>query len=153
MFERRYDSYKKQAQVELLLLFVLVIYLVNYVIGKQANHNIATQWFDAHHNLLAEQFSLVGEYPHGSACVKRATGAGDDGSETALQGRAQFVKETDSTITLWCSGRQGVASMLVQLKLIKRQDLLSMIAQLVRPKYDHLVCCLSFLFNVTRTFT
>jgi alanine-alpha-ketoisovalerate/valine-pyruvate aminotransferase len=65
--------------------------------------------------------------------------AGDDGTETALAGRSQFVKETDSTISLWCSGRAGTLGLLVQMKMIKRQDLISVISQLVRPRYDHVV--------------
>ena len=110
-------------QVEILMLVALVVYLINYVIGKQCNQTLATQWFEAHQELLQEQFSLVG----------------DDGTDTALTGRSQFVKETDSTISLWCSGRQGVLGMLVQMKLLKRQDLISVVSQLVRPRYDHVV--------------
>lgn len=47
-------------KVELLLLGALLIYLINYVLGKQTNVSLAQSWLDAHHELLAQQFSLVG---------------------------------------------------------------------------------------------
>jgi hypothetical protein len=47
-------------QVEILMLVGLLVYLVNYIIGKQANQSLATLWFDAHQEMLQEQFALVG---------------------------------------------------------------------------------------------
>lgn len=59
---------------------------------------------------------------------------GDDGRiENESPG---LMKDSDSQYTLWCSGRTCCEGMLVELKLIKRQDLVAMIAQLVRPMQD-----------------
>lgn len=48
------------------------------------------------------------------------------------------MKDSDSQYTLWCSGRTCCEGMLVELKLIKRQDLVALIAQLMRPQQDQI---------------
>lgn len=49
------------------------------------------------------------------------------------------MKETDSSYAIWCSGRAGCQSMFTQIKLKKRQDLLSYAIDLFYPKYDRFV--------------
>lgn len=59
---------------------------------------------------------------------------GDDGKmENESTG---LMKESDNMYTLWCSGRTCCEGMLVELKFIKRQDLVAVIAQLMRPVAD-----------------
>jgi hypothetical protein len=48
------------------------------------------------------------------------------------------VKESESLYTLWCSGRQCCEGMLVELKMIKRQDLVAIVAGLMKPTQDQL---------------
>uniref|UniRef100_A0A914V2V8 PAT complex subunit CCDC47 n=1 Tax=Plectus sambesii TaxID=2011161 RepID=A0A914V2V8_9BILA len=111
-------------QVELLVLSGLVVYLLNYVYGKTKNQTLAYTWFEEHRELLEQQFAVVG----------------DDGSTHGDQPTtSHLVKETDSTFAIWCSGRAGCQGMLVQLKLLKRQDLVSVISQMIRPKYDRVI--------------
>lgn len=45
-----------------------------------------------------------------------------------------MLKESDSVFTLWCSGRICCEGMLVELKLIKRQDLLSLTMGILSSK-------------------
>lgn len=40
--------------------------------------------------------------------------------------------------TLWCSGRTCCEGMLVELKLIRRQDLVAIISDLMKPSQDQL---------------
>lgn len=64
------------------------------------------------------------------------TNIGDDGKlENECPG---LMKETDSLYTLWCSGRTCCEGMLVELKMIKRQDLVAIIADIMRPSQDQL---------------
>ncbi|KAL9705454.1 hypothetical protein quinque_008972 [Culex quinquefasciatus] len=49
-----------------------------------------------------------------------------------------FIKESESVYTLWCSGRTCCEGMLVELKMIKRQDLVSLIAGIMKPVQDQL---------------
>uniref|UniRef100_A0AC34Q1Z0 PAT complex subunit CCDC47 n=1 Tax=Panagrolaimus sp. JU765 TaxID=591449 RepID=A0AC34Q1Z0_9BILA len=116
-FRLNWSSY----QVEALCLVIIVIYLINYLIGKQRNQNVANKWFAENIDGLSEQFSLVG----------------DDGvSENP--GRT-VVKETDYSFLVWSSGRVGVQGMLSQLKLIKRQDLAGLIYNYIQPTYDRVI--------------
>lgn len=47
-----------------------------------------------------------------------------------------LVKESESVYTLWCTGRQYCEGMLVELRLLKRHDLVSVMSQLLRPKSE-----------------
>lgn len=112
--------------LELLMLAGLAIYFGNFVAGRNKNHRLATAWFHAHRPLLLENFALVGD----DGRQELSAGGEPDGG---------LVKDSESVYTLWCSGRLCVEGMLVELRLLKRQDLLSLIAQAVRPAADQLV--------------
>uniref|UniRef100_A0A5S6QI74 PAT complex subunit CCDC47 n=1 Tax=Trichuris muris TaxID=70415 RepID=A0A5S6QI74_TRIMR len=107
--------------VELGFIVGLLLYMVNYVYGKTKNFNLASAWFDANRDFLAENFSIVG----------------DDGLSQEVNQNV-MIKESDSSYAVWCSGRQGCFGMLAQLKLIKRQDLSSVLIGLFRPRFDTL---------------
>lgn len=116
--------------LELLMLAGLAVYFGNFVAGRNKNHRLATAWFHSHRLLLLDNFALVGddgrkELPEG----EEMTGGGGGG----------LVKDSESIYTLWCSGRLCVEGMLVELRLLKRQDLLSLLAHMVRPVPDQLV--------------
>ena len=49
------------------------------------------------------------------------------------------MKESENVYALWCSGRACVEGMLVELKFLKRQDLISTIAGLFKPAADQVV--------------
>lgn len=78
------------------------------------------RWFAANKNFLEENFALVG----------------DDGKKETDGQPFGFVKDSDSVYTLWCSGRTLVEGMLIELKLIKRQDLLSITMGLLKKTQD-----------------
>lgn len=112
---RRWDAY----WVEILFIAGLCVYFVNYAMGKNKNVKIAEKWLIAHKSFLEENFALVG----------------DDGKkETEASESGLMMKESDSVFTLWCSGRVCVEGMLVELKLIKRQDLLSLTMGMLSSK-------------------
>lgn len=46
------------------------------------------------------------------------------------------MKDSESQYSLWCSGRTCCEGMLVELRLLKRQDLVAVVAQLMRPSED-----------------
>lgn len=112
----RWDSF----YLEILTIIGLLVYFINYIAGRSKNAHIAELWLIEHKQLLLDNFSLVGD-----------TGkSNEDTSENGL------VKESQSHYSLYCSGRIGCDSMLIELKLIKRQDLVAVLAQLVRPQND-----------------
>ena len=63
---------------------------------------------------------------------------GDDGSSTEAQSGV-LMKESENIFSLWCSGRVCCEGMLVTLKLLKRQDLISHISRIFKPQTDQIV--------------
>jgi len=57
------------------------------------------------------------------------------------------MKESENIYTLWCSGRQCVEGMLVELKFIKRQDLINVMSSLLKPAADQIVRLLVLILH------
>uniref|UniRef100_A0A8C4NBH4 PAT complex subunit CCDC47 n=1 Tax=Eptatretus burgeri TaxID=7764 RepID=A0A8C4NBH4_EPTBU len=100
----------------------LLAYILNYLIGRNHNSQLAQTWFAAHRELLEANFSLIG----------------DTGTEKEAVSTLQLNQENDHVFSLWCSGRVCCEGMLVHLKLLKRQDLLSLLARMMRPAIDQI---------------
>lgn len=115
-FRNNWNSY----WVELLFIAGLVVYFINYAMGKNKNIKIANSWLSAHKQLLEENFALVGDDSKKEADLSQPVGL--------------MMKESDSVFTLWCSGRVCCEGMLIELKLIKRQDLLALAMGLLNSK-------------------
>ncbi|BHF84148.1 Coiled-coil domain-containing protein 47 [Sparganum proliferum] len=114
---RSWDCYT----LELLLLGLIFVYLVNFIIGRGTNSRIANAWFAAHKELFESNFALVG----------------DDGQPDSKGG--SLTKESESLYSLWCSGRVCCEGMLVELRLLKRHDLFSVILNWLKPVNDSIV--------------
>jgi hypothetical protein len=111
---------------ELLMLSGIAVYLLNYVLGRYKNQKIAQVFFDYNWNILESNFCLLGD----------STKVEDD------QGTRNFLRMSDSLFQMWCSGRVCCEGMLLELKLLKRQDLVAVISNIFRPARD------SFRFTV-----
>lgn len=108
--------------MELIMLAGLLAYFANYLVGRSKNSKLASLWLSTHKQILEENFVLVG----------------DDGKVESSEEGTQFLKESESLYTLWCSGRTCCEGMLVELKMIKRQDLVSILADIMRPSLDQI---------------
>lgn len=115
-FRTHWDSY----WMEMIMLAGLFAYFANYFAGKSKNTKLANLWLSTHRSLLEDNFVLIG----------------DDGKIDNENGH--FVKESESLYTLWCSGRTCCEGMLVELKMIKRQDLVAVLADIMRPSQDQI---------------
>ncbi|KAL5961139.1 Coiled-coil domain-containing protein 47, partial [Taenia solium] len=119
---------------EMFFLAFIFLYLVNYIHGRAANSHLAAAWFAAHEDLLAANFSLVGDDPSATLEGNEGKEAGRGGEEKSTLNRC-LIRESDSLYTLWCSGRVACTGMMVELRLMKRQDLPSLLLYwLHRPK-------------------
>lgn len=107
--------------MEMTMIAGLLAYFANYFIGRNKNSKLASLWLKTHRQLLEENFSVIG-----------------DDTNKEREGPDGFIKESESVYTLWCSGRTLVEGMLVELKLIRRQDLVAIIADLLKPTQDQL---------------
>lgn len=107
--------------LEGLMILCLFIYFVNFIIGRDKNQRLADSWFEGYRDLLENNFCLVG----------------DDGKKEIEN--LGLIKETENVFTLWCSGRTCVEGMLVELRFIKRQDLINSISRIVMPSHDEIL--------------
>ncbi|XP_072179152.1 PAT complex subunit CCDC47-like [Diadema setosum] len=112
-----WDSY----YLELLMLAGVAAYLLNYMNGKAKNQRLATAWLNCHKELLETNFSLVG----------------DDGQKE-MPTTVNLLKQSENRYCLWCSGRVFCEGMLVELKFLKRQDLLSVVSRTLHPASDEI---------------
>ncbi|XP_015924160.1 PAT complex subunit CCDC47 isoform X2 [Parasteatoda tepidariorum] len=107
--------------LEFLMIAGLVVYFANFIAGRNKNQKLAMAWFNSHCQVFENNFALVG----------------DDGKKEIEKGGIQ--KESENVYTLWCSGRVCVEGMLVELKFLKRQDLVSVISNMIRPSCDQMI--------------
>lgn len=108
--------------LEMLMIAGLTVYFLNFLAGKNKNCKLATAWLSAHKELLETQFSIVG----------------DDGVAKEVTSGV-LMKESENVYTLWCSGRTCVEGMLVELKLLKRQDLINLLLRVFKPASDQVI--------------
>uniref|UniRef100_A0A7N6AQ77 PAT complex subunit CCDC47 n=1 Tax=Anabas testudineus TaxID=64144 RepID=A0A7N6AQ77_ANATE len=106
--------------MEILMVTGLLAYIMNYIIGKNKNSRLAYAWFNSHRELLESNFALVG----------------DDGTSKEAVSTGKLNQENEHIYNLWCSGRVCCEGMLIQLKFLKRQDLLNVLARMMRPACD-----------------
>lgn len=130
--------------IEIAFLSASFLYFVNYFLGSSKNHSLAKQWYENSKDTLKNQFVLVGGAPqHNDGNQKKDDDS--DQSMTTSKKQKGLIKTSESNYTLWSSGRIGMDGCLVEINLLKRQDLFSMALNLLRPTSDTLV--LRFLLN------
>jgi hypothetical protein len=112
-----WDSY----YAEIIFAFIIVVYFINFIAGRSKNENLAAAWLDVNGPLLDANFALVG----------------DDGKKE-IENHG-FLKDMENVFYLWCSGRVGIEGMLIELRLWRRHDLLSVIQKLLKPVNDQIV--------------
>lgn len=130
-FRTHWDSY----YMEMIMLAGILAYFANFIIGKGKNTKIVNTWLTTHRGILEDNFVLVG----------------DDGKLDTVESSG-FIKESESQYTLWCSGRTCCEGMLVELKLIKRQDLVSVIAGFMKPAQDQMMLKVELSKDIFDTF-
>ncbi|XP_055387974.1 PAT complex subunit CCDC47 [Condylostylus longicornis] len=129
-FRTHWDSY----WMEMLMIAGLTTYFANFFLGKNKNSKLAHLWLNTHRQLLEENFVLVGD------------------SGRLENENPGLNKESESLYTLWCSGRTCCEGMLVELKMIKRQDLVSLVSGILRPQQDQVHIKIELSKDVMDTF-
>lgn len=134
-FRTHWDSY----YMEMIVLAGIFAYFANYLMGKGKNSKIVNDWLNVHRGILEDNFVLVGDDGKMDLSV-------DNGGEIS------FMRESDSQFALWCSGRTCCEGMLVELKLIKRQDLISILAGFMKPASDQMLLKVELSKDIFDTF-
>lgn len=113
--------------VEIIMGFGIFVYFINFIAGRSKNESLANAWLETNRNTLESNFALVG----------------DDGKKE-IENHG-LIKDTENYFYLWCSGRVGMEGMLIEIRLWKRHDLVSVIAKLMKPVTDQIT--LRFTLN------
>lgn len=113
----------------------ILAYFGNYLLGSSQNGKLASLWLQTHRSILEENFAIIG-----------------DDTNKEREFTDGLIKESDSIYTLWCSGRTCCEGMLIELKLIRRQDLLSFISDLMKKSQDKLHIKIELSPDVMDTF-
>lgn len=140
----RWDNY----YIELGFIFAFLLYFVNFLVGSNRNSAIIQEWYDVTYDVLTSNFCLIGGSPLME--VDKKTEPEESVREKlsiqeTYKNRKGFVKMSESSYTLWCSGRVGMDGVLIHLDLLKRQDLFSMALNLVKPNQESII--MHYLMN------
>lgn len=125
--------------IEIVFILSTLLYLVNFFVGKAKNQKFAQEWYEQSRELLKQQFALVG----GAPTLNEAPGAQKRNDEVeaylaSIKKQRGLIKASESLFTLWNSGRIGMEGLLVEINLLKRQDLFSMALNLIKTSRDSL---------------
>lgn len=110
----------KSFTVEIVCVSFLIIFIINYFVGKRRNELIALSWastFATKDSIFEKNFSLLG------------TG---DGKEDA----PLLLKEGQDVFKFYASGRRFCQGLLATMELKSRHDLIAMAVDLIFPKKD-----------------
>ncbi|XP_041365388.1 PAT complex subunit CCDC47-like [Gigantopelta aegis] len=121
--------------LEMLMIAGLGVYFLNFLAGKTKNSKLAQAWLSAHRDMLESNFSIVG----------------DDGTSKEVSS-GTLIKESENIYALWCSGRVCVEGMLVELKLLKRQDLINTLLRMFKPASDQVIITVDMDKSVMEKF-
>ncbi|CAF3081132.1 unnamed protein product, partial [Rotaria sp. Silwood2] len=131
----RWEAYYCEA----IMMIALLGYLINFLIGRTKNSQLATTIFRSQRDLLQRNFSLVGD----NGQTKNTSS--DEQIDT-------MHKESENLYILWCSGRISIDSMLVELRFIKRQCLFNSLAALIKSINDTIVYTMDYNKDDMDTF-
>ncbi|CAK9301374.1 unnamed protein product [Gordionus sp. m RMFG-2023] len=161
-FRSNWDSY----YVEMILMTGLIIYLVNFITGRAKNSKLANEWFDVHKDIFETNFLLIGDDSNiktsnldaiGNNSIKNDSKEDEDMSNMAINSNngncdnqnnhngseedneTLLTKDSENIYLLWCSGRTGCEGMLSELKLVKRQDIFSLVTSYFKHETDKII--------------
>jgi hypothetical protein len=129
------DSFSKTVirdhKRELLFCLLASFYALNYVLGSRSNESIVLEW--------ANRFALPMESTKNGPPTIYGKNFALVGVDTKQQDSEIIFRDSQSTFKCYASGRRYVNWALTTLELVKRQDLISALVNLVMPKKDKLI--------------
>lgn len=121
------------------MILTLLIYLINFIIGRTKNSNLAEAIYRSQRDVLRQNFEVVGD--NGQTKTSET-----DEEVNPMQ------KESESLYILWCSGRISLDSMLMELHFVKRQCIFNSVAALIKSINDTIVYTVDFSKDDMDTF-
>jgi hypothetical protein len=124
------------------MIIALLGYLINFLIGRTKNSRLATIAYNSQRDLLNRNFSLVGD----NGQTRSIQSSADEETNTNMN------KESENLYVLWCSGRTSIESMLIELRLVKRQCLFNSLAAIIKSINDTIVYTIDYSKEDMETF-
>ena len=132
---KTFDSFSKTAirdhKLELLFMLFASFYALNYVLGSRSNESIVLEW--------ANRFALPMESTKNGPPTIYGKNFALVGVDTKQQDSEIIFRDSQHTFKCYASGRRYVNWALTTLELVRRQDLISAIIDLVLPSKDKLI--------------
>jgi len=117
------------------MIIALLAYLINFLVGRAKNARLADLLFRSQRDLLQRNFHRVGD--NGQTRT-------DESTSEDQQTNNQLLKESENLYVLWCSGRMFVESLLVEIRLIKRQCVFNSLAAWIKTTNDTVVYTIDY---------
>ncbi|KAJ1472117.1 hypothetical protein T484DRAFT_1915274 [Baffinella frigidus] len=95
---------------EVVMVAVLILYFINFVIGRSQNTKIAEQWLEAVKATLEDNFALVG-----------------------AKNNCKWTRDGPACFTMYCSGRLNCESLTITMDLKPRQEAISRLWDVYSP--------------------
>ncbi|CAF0908645.1 unnamed protein product [Rotaria sp. Silwood1] len=138
----RWEAYHCEA----IMIIALLIYLINFLIGRSKNARLATTIYNSQCDLLERNFSLVGD----NGQTRNIQSTDEQTSNDIILNNMH--KESESLYILWCSGRVSIESMLIEIRFIKRQCLFNSLAALIKSINDMIIYTIDYNKDDMETF-
>ncbi|CAI2197084.1 19748_t:CDS:10, partial [Funneliformis geosporum] len=100
---------------EMFMVICLIVYLINYFIGKQINENIARKWMETHISMFKDNFALVGT-------------KNDDSKPLIRDGPADYL--------FYLSGRRNCQYVHGRITLKARHNLIKIITNIIISQFS-----------------
>lgn len=113
----------------------------NTILFVSHTNRLSQAWLDCHRSILESQFAWIASTT-ASATAEPLDSNSDDGAASSdLRPNDELLsKEYEHVYSLWCTGRTGIEGLLVQMQLMRRQDLVTTLMRLfTRTSGDRLV--------------
>ena len=128
------------------MLLLLLSYLINFLLGRSKNARLADIVYRSQRDLLERNFCLVGDNGQTRTTQSVDDSTGNDSTSNKMQ------KESESLYILWCSGRTAIESMLMEVRLAKRQCLFNSLAAMIKSSNDILIYTADYSKEDMETF-
>lgn len=122
---------------------LFLVYAVNFLLGRRHNEGLARRWFEACYDIFQKQFIHLGPLSETQLNEYKANAnlynPANEELLTAKKPRNRTItmeKISQSEFRFRATGRRNCLGMQATLKLIKRQDLVSIAINFVRPQED-----------------
>jgi len=127
--------------LEYVYISFIIIYIINFWVGKSKNEAIAKAWAENVGKILRKEFTRIGSVSNNNNNTHVGAGSEDDSADNTVdksdtQHNFVLTKENQHTFTVQATGRLNCVGVQATLNLRKRHDLVSLLLELFSKNQD-----------------